>query len=236
MTHTLSDEDKQKIAAIQIKAADLRDKAAKQFPYEGTIPRIKGRGYRPVWMVLRDWILYIGAHSLFVIIPFVLALGFSLIVLLVDSFFWQIVLAAPILVGGWALYRSSRRRPTLREQLDEVVAGPDQGANELAVPTLRALAEKGYSPAQLLLGQLYARGRGVVKSERGAVRWYRAAAERGLAQAQYCLGTLYADGRGVTRDLEEAINWYEKAAAQGLPQAGDSLSYLRDTERLDDEG
>jgi len=50
----LSNEDKAKIAAIQIEAAALRDKAAKQFPDERTVPRVKGRDYRPIWMVLRD--------------------------------------------------------------------------------------------------------------------------------------------------------------------------------------
>ncbi len=224
----LSEADKQKIAAIQIKAANLRDKTERQFPYEGTVPRVKGRDYRTFWMVLRDWAFYIAAHGLFLIIPFVVFFGMSLIILFIDSYFWQIVLVMPIAAGSWGLYRVSRRRPSAREQLDRILELLDQGGHREALSRLRPLAEQGYPPAQVLIGQLHASGRAVAKSEREAVRWYRAAAERGLAEAQYCLGMMHVDGRGLPKSLEKGMRWYEKAAAQGLKQAEDSLAHLRE--------
>ena len=92
--------------------------------------------------------------------------------------------------------------------------------------------------------EMYAKGKGVLKSETEAAKWYRRAAEQGDAEAQCQLGLLvaknqaealrwwrkaadqnyplgqallgvaYAEGVGVGKDEVEAVNWYRKAAEQ----------------------
>ena len=55
-------------------------------------------------------------------------------------------------------------------------------------------ADQGFAEAQFKLGIMYAEGRGVLKDEAEAVRWYRLAADQGLAGAQGDLGIMYASG------------------------------------------
>ena len=62
---------------------------------------------------------------------------------------------------------------------------------------------------------MYATGRGVLKDEAEAVRWYRLAADQGDADAQLNLGVMYDNGRGVLKDEAEAVRWYRLAADQG---------------------
>ena len=57
------------------------------------------------------------------------------------------------------------------------------------------------------LGVMYANGRGVLKDEAEAVRWYRLAAEQGHAGAQYNLGLMHAKGEGVLKDSVLAHMW-----------------------------
>ena len=59
---------------------------------------------------------------------------------------------------------------------------------EEEIADLRARAEQGDATAQLVLGLMYADGRGVLPDDAEAVRWYRLAAEQGIVDAQYILG------------------------------------------------
>ena len=79
----------------------------------------------------------------------------------------------------------------------------------------RRLAEKGDARAQLQLGLKYDTGRGVLKDDTEAVRWYRLAAEQGHARAQLGLGFMYANGRGVLKDSVLAHMWSNIAGANG---------------------
>ncbi len=93
-------------------------------------------------------------------------------------------------------------------------------ADAIADPqALRVLAEQGDKRAAFLLGARFASGRGGVRDDSEAVRWFRLAAEGGLAEAQYNLGVMYASGRGVPRDPDAAASWYRRAAEQGLAEA-----------------
>ena len=88
---------------------------------------------------------------------------------------------------------------------------------QVGIADIRARAERGDADAQLLLGVLYAEGRGVPQDEAEAVRWFRRAAEQGNtgagnADTQFSLGVLYAEGRGVPQDEAEAARWYCLAA------------------------
>ena len=85
--------------------------------------------------------------------------------------------------------------------------------------TVRQAAEQGDATAQFNLGIMYANGRGVLKDDAEAVRWYRLAAEQGYADAQFNLGVKYDFGEGVPKDGAEAVEWYRLAAEQGYADA-----------------
>jgi hypothetical protein len=90
-----------------------------------------------------------------------------------------------------------------------------------------SLAKQGDAEAQLHLGNMYKKGKGVPKDYKEAVRWYRKAAEQGEAVAQYKLGEMYYSGYGVPEyDLKEAVRWYRKAAEQGEAHAQMELGYM----------
>lgn len=84
---------------------------------------------------------------------------------------------------------------------------------------------------QCYLGFIYAKGCGVAKDEREAVKWYRKAAEQGVTIAQLLLGLMYAEGRGVTKDDYEAVKWYRKSAEQGNVDAQFALGCMYETGR-----
>ena len=91
----------------------------------------------------------------------------------------------------------------------------------------RKAAEQGDATAQYNLGLMYARGQGVVKSDKEAVKWFQKAAEQGHATAQYNLGLMYALGQGVVKsDKKAAFKWVRKAAEQGHAAAQYGLGLM----------
>src|SRR5215469_15941441 len=64
--------------------------------------------------------------------------------------------------------------------------------------------------AQFRIGQLYARGEGVVQSIPDAVVWYRRAADMGHVDAQYQLGCIYING--IKSAHNGANKWLEAAS------------------------
>lgn len=80
---------------------------------------------------------------------------------------------------------------------------------------LRA-ARKGHTSAQMSLGFLYERGKGVRRDDAEAMAWYLEAAKAGLAAAQYRVGLMYEVGKGTQPDVWEAEAWYKRATDQGL--------------------
>ena len=79
----------------------------------------------------------------------------------------------------------------------------------------REKAEQGDVVAQGVLGVLYAKGQGVSKDYKEAVKWYRLAAEQGHSKAQYNLGLMYALGHGVIKDYVIAHMFWDIAAVSG---------------------
>ena len=73
---------------------------------------------------------------------------------------------------------------------------------------------------------MYSEGRGVLKDDAEAVKWYRLAAEQGFAAAQNNLGVTYANGEGVPQDDAEAVRWYRLAAGQGHANAQGALGAM----------
>ena len=94
-------------------------------------------------------------------------------------------------------------------------AGPPWSQANQLLSDLRHAAEQGDVVAQLALGVSYDEGRGVVKDEAEALRWFRLAAEQGDPTAQLKLGISYEEGRGVLKDEAEAVRWFRLAAEQG---------------------
>ena len=91
---------------------------------------------------------------------------------------------------------------------------------------IRPLALKGEAWAQFFLGEKYLEGKGVVKNDVEAVKWYRLAAVQGNESAQVNLGVMYNNGQGVLQDFAEAVRWYRLAALQGNERAQSNLGAM----------
>ena len=96
--------------------------------------------------------------------------------------------------------------------IDESLAAAERGDYATALRELQPLARAGDSDAQFALGNMYADGRGVPKSDVEAVKWYRRAADQGKANAQNNLGAMYAEGQGVTANKVIAYVLFNLAA------------------------
>lgn len=97
-------------------------------------------------------------------------------------------------------------------------------------PALVKAADRGDAASQYVLGSLYARGEGVPRDYKKALKLYTMAAEKGNPYAQTNLGFFYDAGIGVdARDPAAAFKWYEKAAMQGdaISQANLGSLYAR---------
>jgi TPR repeat protein len=92
----------------------------------------------------------------------------------------------------------------------------DMGA---AVTHFRSAADKGYVPAQAILGMHYGKGLGVAQNWAEAARWFRKAADAGHGGAAANLGECYQNGNGVPQDRNEAAKWYRIAMDHGDPNA-----------------
>ncbi|MBM10050.1 MAG: hypothetical protein CMF69_10850 [Magnetovibrio sp.] len=84
-----------------------------------------------------------------------------------------------------------------------------------AIREWATLAEQGNTLAQLNLGMMYAKGKGVAQNDSSSVKWFTLAAKRGNAIAQVNLGFMYQYGKGIKKNKEEAVRWYRLAAEQG---------------------
>ncbi len=92
--------------------------------------------------------------------------------------------------------------------LDAVREALDRGDTDAALGDLRPLADKGDSKAQILLGDLFFKGQGVLHNYSMAWQWYKRAATNGDAEAQFKIGTMYQKGLGVPYYLSKAFEWY----------------------------
>jgi hypothetical protein len=94
-----------------------------------------------------------------------------------------------------------------------------------ALRKLKPLASLGDSHAQYVLGEMYAMGQGVPKSDWAAIYWFRRAAigARGEADpaagAELAVAKSYAQGIGVKADADESGKWLRKAADGGSKEA-----------------
>jgi len=98
-----------------------------------------------------------------------------------------------------------------------------KGDYKTALNEWQPLAKQGHAGAQTNLGLMYDNGRGVLKDDKEAVKWYLKAAEQGYASAQVTLGKMYG---GVLRDDKEAFKWIRKAAEQDNADAQIGLGLM----------
>ncbi|MEK7840208.1 MAG: hypothetical protein AAB252_03440, partial [Pseudomonadota bacterium] len=140
----MSDEDRKKIAAIQIQAADVRDQRERDYPQIGTAPRILGRDYRPAWKIARDWLLLIlsvGAVIFFLV--YVYFTGVVLAVTAITTFFPQFLLIATMATAAFFLWRHFRKSALARDRLRAVQKLIDKHEYQLAMKDLIPIAEQG---------------------------------------------------------------------------------------------
>lgn len=83
-----------------------------------------------------------------------------------------------------------------------------------AFEKFKKAADKNSSEAEYYIGVSYAKGHGVVKSNKSAADWYEKAANKQHNDAQYELGLCFLNGKGVNKDGEKAIYWLKQAAEQ----------------------
>jgi TPR repeat protein len=87
----------------------------------------------------------------------------------------------------------------------------EQRQNAEQLKDLKLEAEKGNAVAQCSLGRCYASGKGVIKDQIEAVKWYYRSAYLGNISAQIALGLCYQEGEGVDANLVEAYAFYNLA-------------------------
>jgi len=84
----------------------------------------------------------------------------------------------------------------------------------------RKAADKGYAPAQVGIGDLYAKGDGVRQDHYRAQEWYNLATRLSRnADAYFKVGEGYFRGLGAPQDYGAALPYYRTAAKQGHPVA-----------------
>ncbi|HSY26789.1 MAG TPA: TonB family protein [Burkholderiaceae bacterium] len=98
------------------------------------------------------------------------------------------------------------------------------GDYALAMHELLPLAEKGNGDAQYFVGQMYANGQSVPKSEATAANWFLQSAGNGNANAQLTLGDMYAFGRGIEENDAIAAYWHWRAAITFVATARRNLN------------
>jgi len=95
------------------------------------------------------------------------------------------------------------------------LAAAERGDFATALREWTPLAKQGNADAQIFLGGMYAKGRGVPQDYKAAIKWYTLAAEQGAAKIQALVGTIYLDGKWFPPNYETAAKWLTRAAEQG---------------------
>jgi hypothetical protein len=93
---------------------------------------------------------------------------------------------------------------------------------EAAERFFKAAADRGFAPAQDMLGVIYANR----KNTAGAILLWQKAAIKGYAESQYRLGMEYFMGTTIGKNIKTAREWFQKAAAQGYQDAKTELARM----------
>jgi SEL1 protein len=87
-------------------------------------------------------------------------------------------------------------------------------------------AVKGAVAASCGLGLMHLHGRGVVKNNAHALKYFKAAAARGSPEAQFQLGMMYVKGVGVAKQLNTALKYFSLSSQQGYTLAMHQLALM----------
>jgi TPR repeat protein len=140
---------------------------------------------------------------------------------------WVAAILVIVSVASYAFWWSKNY------MFETAAAALNDGNYAEAAAKLRVAARMGDSNAQALMGDLYALGWGVRKSDDEAIAWYRRAgvekedARDPAAPAMYYIGRKYLGGEGVPRDEEEARKWLERSAKGGFAKADEELKQMQ---------
>jgi TPR repeat protein len=116
----------------------------------------------------------------------------------------------PAAVKWWTLASQSRFLLKNWEQTKIHARGKNGGQMHNSL-----LSSINLLSAQYKLGVMYDKGRGVIKNDKTAVKWYELSAKQGFFPAQTRLGVMYSNGRGVPKDYKTAVKWYRLAIKHG---------------------
>ena len=97
---------------------------------------------------------------------------------------------------------------------------------ELAVNNLKGLAELGYIPAQIKLGESYEYGLFTDQNYDAAFYYYSKAAELEDADSQFKIGSFFWQGKGIKMNFEQALSWFIKSAENGNNMAQYQVGYM----------
>jgi dipeptidyl-peptidase-4 len=84
---------------------------------------------------------------------------------------------------------------------------------------LRPVAELGLADAQFRLGELYATGDRLPKSDSEAAKWFYLAAVQDHPEAVVKMGWIYGEGTGVQKDYHEAFRWFTRGSELDVADA-----------------
>lgn len=146
-------------------------------------------------------------------------------ILLVQNFWLQMMMVAPIVAAGAYLYWQ-KHKPDDYDRYRRGSRAIEEHQFEVALKCLKPLADRNYARALTAMGRLHLTAGGALKDPALAAGYLSRAAERGNAEAQYMLATLLVDGRGVPPSPHKAAEWYAKAAMAGMSEAALSLAHL----------
>ena len=111
----------------------------------------------------------------------------------------------------WAL-KSANQGFSLAQTLLGVLLLEKGNSDAEALAWLQKSANQSDPHAFVLIGDIYANGRGVPKNFVQAITWYRKAIDEFNSQTAYArLGQVYEDGLGVPKDNVQAVRYYENA-------------------------
>lgn len=118
------------------------------------------------------------------------------------------------------------------EGVDAGVAAYDSGDYRTALRLLRPLAISGNAKAQYYLGQMYLKGRGVIKSQMQASDWIGKAAAQGYGNSETVLGKIKESSnyfvwrsRGLTPETAAAAVEEMRGISQKTEDYGEPLSW-----------
>lgn len=117
------------------------------------------------------------------------------------------------------LFGSSKKEITGEEYY--VLAGQwlEENEIELGLDALQSSADKVYTEAEFLMGNIYYNGEFAEKDMNLAYKYTSRAAAKGHIEAKYHLGCMYDLGNGVEKNREKAFELWKEAASGGHERA-----------------